>query len=95
MKSLSWIGTIAMFLVGGTSVTDGIEPLTHLVDGLVGGGERLGASCDFGNSLPYWRVGRHDGGFWLKSSWQSQANLHVSTGTKHRMAFKKSYGFLD
>lgn len=37
MKSLSWIGTIAMFLVGGTSVTDGIEPLTHLVDGLVEG----------------------------------------------------------
>ncbi|MEW5506002.1 hypothetical protein [Pseudomonas antarctica] len=26
-----------MFLVGGTSVTDGIEPLTHLVDGLVEG----------------------------------------------------------
>ena len=35
MKSLSWIGTIAMFLVGGAFVTDGIEPLTHFVDGLV------------------------------------------------------------
>ncbi|MNR39903.1 Inner membrane protein YedI [compost metagenome] len=37
MKSLSWIGTIAMFLVGGTFVTDGIEPLTHFVDVLVEG----------------------------------------------------------
>lgn len=35
MKSLSWIGTIAMFLVGGAFVTDGIEPLTHFVDGVV------------------------------------------------------------
>ena len=37
MKSLSWIGTIAMFLVGGTFITDGIEPLTHFVDVLLEG----------------------------------------------------------
>jgi predicted DNA repair protein MutK len=37
MKALSWIGTVAMFLVGGTFVTDGIEPLKHYIERLVDG----------------------------------------------------------
>ncbi|MEX3775347.1 DUF808 domain-containing protein [Pseudomonas sp. MYb118] len=37
MKALSWIGTLAMFLVGGAFVTEGITPLVHFVDGLVEG----------------------------------------------------------
>ncbi|MBA1203290.1 DUF808 domain-containing protein [Pseudomonas capeferrum] len=35
MKALSWIGTVAMFLVGGTFVADGIAPLREFVEGLV------------------------------------------------------------
>jgi len=35
MKALSWIGTIAMFLVGGTFVTEGILPLEHAVEAVV------------------------------------------------------------
>jgi uncharacterized protein len=32
MKSLSWIGLVAMFLVGGGILVHGIEPLHHLLD---------------------------------------------------------------
>ncbi|MHA7115421.1 DUF808 domain-containing protein [Pseudomonas promysalinigenes] len=35
MKALSWIGTVAMFLVGGTFVAEGILPLEHAVEGVV------------------------------------------------------------
>ncbi len=35
MKALSWIGTVAMFLVGGTFVAEGIAPLEHAVEALV------------------------------------------------------------
>ncbi|WP_028694455.1 DUF808 domain-containing protein [Pseudomonas cremoricolorata] len=35
MKALSWIGTLAMFLVGGTFVAEGIAPLEHAVEALV------------------------------------------------------------
>lgn len=35
MKALSWIGTIAMFLVGGTFVAEGILPLEHAVEVVV------------------------------------------------------------
>lgn len=37
MKVLSWVGTIAMFLVGGAFVTEGIGPLEHYVEALVSG----------------------------------------------------------
>lgn len=54
MKALSWIGTVAMFLVGGAFVADGIAPLKHYVEGLVestGGWETvstLGIHCVLG-----------------------------------------------
>lgn len=32
MKALSWIGTVAMFLVGGTFVAEGIHPIEHLIE---------------------------------------------------------------
>ena len=35
MKALSWIGTIAMFLVGGKFVAEGILPLEHAVGAVV------------------------------------------------------------
>lgn len=34
MKALSWIGTIAMFLVGGAFITEGLEPINHLAEQL-------------------------------------------------------------
>ncbi len=37
MKALSWIGTVAMFLVGGAFVAEGIPALEHLVKQAVGG----------------------------------------------------------
>lgn len=37
MKGLSWVGTIAMFLVGGAFITEGIQPLEHYVKTLVSG----------------------------------------------------------
>jgi predicted DNA repair protein MutK len=40
MKALSWIGTVAMFLVGGAFITEGIEPMQHFAERLV---EGLGA----------------------------------------------------
>ncbi|WP_313740413.1 DUF808 domain-containing protein [Pseudomonas sp.] len=36
MKALSWIGTVAMFLVGGTFVAEGIQPIEHFLETLVG-----------------------------------------------------------
>lgn len=35
MKALSWIGTVAMFLVGGTFIAEGIAPLEHVIEGWV------------------------------------------------------------
>lgn len=35
MKALSWIGTLAMFLVGGTFVAEGIVPLEHAIEDVV------------------------------------------------------------
>lgn len=35
MKALSWIGTVAMFLVGGAFITEGIGPMQHFAEGLV------------------------------------------------------------
>ncbi|WP_312931435.1 DUF808 domain-containing protein [Pseudomonas sp.] len=35
MKALSWIGTVAMFLVGGTFVAEGIHPIEHFLETLV------------------------------------------------------------
>lgn len=32
MKALSWIGTVAMFLVGGTFVAEGIHPIEKLIE---------------------------------------------------------------
>ncbi|HGA2318557.1 TPA: DUF808 domain-containing protein [Pseudomonas putida] len=32
MKALSWIGTVAMFLVGGTFVAEGIHPIEQLIE---------------------------------------------------------------
>lgn len=32
MKALSWIGTVAMFLVGGAFITEGIEPMRHFAE---------------------------------------------------------------
>lgn len=37
MKALSWIGTIAMFLVGGAFVAEGIAPLKNFVEQLADG----------------------------------------------------------
>lgn len=37
MKALSWIGTIAMFLVGGAFITEGIVPVQHFAEKLVAG----------------------------------------------------------
>lgn len=54
MKALSWIGTVAMFLVGGAFVTDGIAPLKHFVEGLIDGAggwesvSTLGVHCVIG-----------------------------------------------
>ncbi|MDU8502106.1 DUF808 domain-containing protein [Pseudomonas syringae] len=54
MKTLSWVGTVAMFLVGGSFVADGIEPLKHYVEDLVSGGgvwefaSTLGVHCLIG-----------------------------------------------
>ncbi|MEO8488236.1 DUF808 domain-containing protein [Pseudomonas sp.] len=35
MKALSWLGTLAMFLVGGTFVAEGIHPLEHAIEAAV------------------------------------------------------------
>jgi len=35
MKALSWIGTVAMFLVGGTFVAEGIHPMEHAIEAVV------------------------------------------------------------
>jgi len=35
MRALSWIGTLAMFLVGGTFVAEGIVPLEHAIENVV------------------------------------------------------------
>ncbi|AIZ32287.1 MULTISPECIES: DUF808 domain-containing protein [Pseudomonas] len=35
MKALSWIGTVAMFLVGGTFIAEGIHPLEQALESLV------------------------------------------------------------
>ena len=35
MKALSWIGTIAMFLVGGTFVAEGIHPVEQFIETIV------------------------------------------------------------
>lgn len=54
MKTLSWVGTIAMFLVGGAFVADGVEPLKHYVEALVSGSgfwesaATLGLHCAIG-----------------------------------------------
>jgi len=40
MKALSWIGTVAMFLVGGAFITEGTGPMQHFAEGLV---EEVGA----------------------------------------------------
>ncbi|VVO40555.1 DUF808 domain-containing protein [Pseudomonas fluorescens] len=37
MKALSWIGTVAMFLVGGAFITEGIGPIQHFAERLVEG----------------------------------------------------------
>ena len=37
MKALSWIGTVAMFLVGGAFITEGIGPVQHFAEKLVAG----------------------------------------------------------
>lgn len=37
MKALSWIGTVAMFLVGGAFITEGIGPMQHFAKRLVDG----------------------------------------------------------
>lgn len=37
MKALSWIGTVAMFLVGGAFITEGIEPMQHFAETFVAG----------------------------------------------------------
>lgn len=37
MKALSWIGTVAMFLVGGAFITEGIGPMQHFAEKLVAG----------------------------------------------------------
>lgn len=33
MKALPWIGTVAMFLVGGAFITEGIGPMQHFAEG--------------------------------------------------------------
>lgn len=43
MKSLSWIGTLAMFLVGGTFVAEGIHPLEHAIEAAVSASVGWGA----------------------------------------------------
>lgn len=43
MKSLSWIGTLAMFLVGGTFVAEGIHPLEHAIEAAVSASGGWGA----------------------------------------------------
>ncbi|RZI89391.1 MAG: DUF808 domain-containing protein [Pseudomonas sp.] len=48
MKALSWIGTLAMFLVGGTFVAEGIQPLEHLIEALVSASAGWGAVAKFG-----------------------------------------------
>ncbi|MBX3274589.1 MAG: DUF808 domain-containing protein, partial [Sandaracinaceae bacterium] len=42
MKLLSWLGTIAMFLVGGGILVHGVPPLHHFVAGLEAGGGLVG-----------------------------------------------------
>lgn len=37
MKALSWIGTVAMFLVGGAFITEGIGPMQHFAEKFVAG----------------------------------------------------------
>jgi len=37
MKALSWIGTVARFLVGGAFITEGIGPMQHFAERLVEG----------------------------------------------------------
>ncbi|MFR0674577.1 DUF808 domain-containing protein [Enterobacterales bacterium AW_CKDN230030176-1A_HGKHYDSX7] len=48
MKALSWIGTIAMFLVGGTFVAEGIVPLEHAVESVVASSGSWGAVVKMG-----------------------------------------------
>ncbi len=48
MKALSWIGTIAMFLVGGTFVAEGILPLEHAVEAVVAESGGWGAAVKLG-----------------------------------------------
>ncbi|MBA1192590.1 DUF808 domain-containing protein [Pseudomonas entomophila] len=48
MKALSWIGTIAMFLVGGTFVGEGIVPLEHAVEHVVANSGSWGAVVKMG-----------------------------------------------
>ncbi|MDL2189227.1 DUF808 domain-containing protein [Pseudomonas sp. ChxA] len=44
MKGLSWIGTFAMFLVGGTFVAEGIPPLEHAIEATVTASAGWGAT---------------------------------------------------
>lgn len=48
MKALSWIGTVAMFLVGGTFIAEGIPPLEHAIEGLVAHSDGWGAVAKVG-----------------------------------------------
>lgn len=48
MKALSWIGTIAMFLVGGTFVAEGILPLEHAIETVVAASGGWGAVVKVG-----------------------------------------------
>ena len=48
MKALSWIGTLAMFLVGGTFVAEGIHPLEHAVETAVAASAGWGAIVKVG-----------------------------------------------
>lgn len=48
MKALSWIGTFAMFLVGGTFVAEGIHPLEHAIEAIVTASAGWGATLKVG-----------------------------------------------
>ncbi|MNG35911.1 Inner membrane protein YedI [compost metagenome] len=48
MKALSWIGAIAMFLVGGTFVAEGIQPLEHAIEAVVAASGGWGAVVKVG-----------------------------------------------
>ncbi|MBJ9977768.1 DUF808 domain-containing protein [Pseudomonas sp. S75] len=48
MKALSWIGTLAMFLVGGTFIGEGIAPLEHAIESLVAASGAWGPVVKYG-----------------------------------------------